>query len=34
MPVHPRFVKLHGFEAYCKPTFFNVVLGAACRSGS
>jgi hypothetical protein len=26
MPAHPRFVKLHGFEAFCKPTFFNVVV--------
>jgi hypothetical protein len=26
MPAHPRFVKLHGFEAFCKPTVFNVVV--------
>ena len=26
MPAHPRFLKLHGFEAFCKPTFFNVVV--------
>jgi hypothetical protein len=26
MPAHPRFVKLHRFEAFCKPTVFNVVV--------
>jgi hypothetical protein len=26
MPAHSPFVKLHGFEAFCKPTFFNVVV--------
>jgi hypothetical protein len=26
MPAHPRFVKLHGCEAFCRPTFFNVVV--------
>ena len=26
VPAHPRFVKLHGYEALCKPTFFNVVV--------
>ena len=26
VPAHPRFVKLDGFEAFCKPTFFNVVV--------
>ena len=26
MPAHPRFVKLHGLEAFCKPTFFNVIV--------
>jgi hypothetical protein len=26
MPAHLRFVKLHGFEAFCKSTFFNVVV--------
>ena len=26
MPAHPLFVKLQGFEAFCKPPFFNVVV--------
>ena len=26
MPAHPRFVNLHGLEAFCKPTFFDVVV--------
>jgi hypothetical protein len=29
MPAHPRFVKLHGFEAFCKPRSSMLL----CRCG-